>query len=223
MVPLKKLVSSTFALFILITVTTFYITRQQLPEGIYINTRGQPTIGYPKAQVHVVVFEEPKCYSCKEYNNTIFPKIREEFIDTNKILYSVIPVSFLPNSMPAAVALLSVYYSDPIYPNSDLYFTYLDYIYSHQPKENSNWAVPEVLVDFAKKSSPAINLDKLRTAIDNESYRHKVEQNTAYTKEVMGGTISTPTVYVDGIKVETLTYDEVSRIIKQVLQKKGVH
>lgn len=105
---------------ILLAVVVIQWNHTHLPKGIQINTEGQPTIGYPKARVSVVVFEEPKCRNCKIYNNRVFPDIKRLFIDTNKIRYTVIPVSFLPNSMPAAVALLCAYHKDSEYPNNDL-------------------------------------------------------------------------------------------------------
>lgn len=190
------------------------------PDAISIDTREQPTIGHPRAQVQVVVFEEPKCSNCKEFNKLIFPKLKEEFIDTSKILYTVIPVSFLPNSMSAAEALLCVYLADPLYPNSDLFFTYLDYIYSHQPEESVNWTTTDKLLEFAKNTSPSINLSHLRSCVDNDSYRIRVQKNTEYGSYLMGGTISTPTIYVDGIKVNELTYDNVKKLIQEVIENK---
>lgn len=222
MKPQKKLVLWTLLVFVTIIGSGYYINRSTLPDGIHINTKDQPTIGYPRARVHVVVFEEPKCSSCKEYNGAIFPKIKENFIDSNKILYTVIPVSFLPNSMPAANALLSVYNADPSYTNSDLYFTFLDYMYDCGPEEYVDWAKKPKLLEMAQDASPAINLIQLGSDIERDTYRWQIEKNTRYAANIMGGIVSTPTVYVEGIKVDSLTYNEISRIINEVLQRKGV-
>src|ERR1700722_18713922 len=100
--PPKVLIWVTLGILILIIGTMFSLFGEDLPEAISINTKGQPTIGYPKAKVQVVVFKEPKCVNCKQFNDEIFPKLKEEFIDTNKIRYTIVPVSFLPGSMPAA-------------------------------------------------------------------------------------------------------------------------
>jgi protein-disulfide isomerase len=220
---IKSLVVFTFVVLIITAGVVYYLCATELPQGIELNTNGQPTIGYPKARVHVVVFEEPKCSNCRTYNNEVFPVIKKEFIDTNKITYTVIPVSFLPGSMPAAVALLCVYNSNPDYPNDDMFFKYLDYLYEHQPDEHIDWATPEALADFAKKTSPAIELGNLKKCIEMERYRIQIEKNTAYGGEVMGGVISTPAVYVNGIEVKELTVDGMSKLIKEVLAHEGVH
>jgi len=221
--PPRKLFWITLSILAIVVFGTVYRAETQLPDAIQLNTKGQPTIGYPKARVQVVVFEEPKCSNCKTFNEQIFRKIKEEFIDSNKIKYTVIPVSFLPNSMPAAVGTLCVYYADPLYPNNDLFFTYMDYMYSHQPDEHTDWAKPDKLIQLAQSASPAINTQQLRKCIDLESYRTKIQKNTEYGKTVMGGTISTPTIYVNGIEVKDLSYDNIRKLIKEVLEHEGVY
>jgi len=220
---IKSLVVISFVLLIVVASVIYYLCTTGLPPSIALNIEGQPTLGYPKAKVHVVIFEEPKCSNCREYNDNIFPKIKKEFIDTNKITYTVIPVSFLPGSMPAAVALLCVYNADPGYPNSEMFFKYLDYIYEHQPSEHIDWATPEKLIEFAKKTSPAITTDKLKKCIEMETYRVQIEKNTAYGKEVMDGLLSTPTIYVNGIEVKEITVDGLKKLIKEVLEHEGVY
>lgn len=219
----KLLVVATVVILLGVSAYIYYCCQTTLPDAVEINTEGQPTIGYPKARVHVVVFEEPKCSNCREYNEQIFPIIKKKYIDTNKITYTVVPVAFLPGSMPAAVALLCVYHENPDYPNSDMFFKYFDYMYDHQPDEYSDWAKVPKLQEFAEKTSPAINTDKLKKCVDMESYRIQIEKNTQMGRDVMGGVISTPTVYVNGIEVKELTADELSKVINTVLEHEGVH
>lgn len=220
---IRPLVLLTFAVFLIAAGFIYYLSSSELPPAVTVSTEGQPTIGYPKAKVHVVVFEEPKCSNCREFNQDIYPVIKKKFIDKNKITYTVIPVSFLPGSMPAAVALLCVYYADRDYPNDEMFFKYLDYIYAHQPNEYSDWATPEKLVEFAQKTSPAIRTEPLKKCIEMETYRVQIQKNTKYGKEVMGGKISTPTVYVNGIELEEITPDGIIKLIKEVLEHEGVH
>jgi protein-disulfide isomerase len=203
--------------------STFYFTRSQLPPSIPINTRGQPTIGYSRARVQVVVFEEPKCSHCHEFNHDIFPALKKEFVDTNKVRYTLIPVSFLPGSMPAAIATLCVYHENPLYPNDELFFKYFDVIYRHQSKKEGDWATPEKLVEFAQATSPAIQLDRLKEGIEKETYRVQIEQNTEYGSQIMGGTITTPTVYVNGLKLQEISLESLRKLIVEVLEHEGVY
>lgn len=188
-------------------------------QGVEINTKEQPTIGYPKAKIEVVALLEPKCPDSKRYNNTVFPKLEEEFINTNKIVYTVIPVSFLPHSMPAAIALLCVYNQDEGYPNADLFFKYLNYIYKNQPPEHEDWASIETLQKFAAATSPAIQLDTLKACIEKEHYRIQIEKNTAYGNQLMHGRLATPTIFVNGVKIDiegdTIDYDKLKEAIER--------
>jgi protein-disulfide isomerase len=218
----KRLVLGTLISLLAVVGGVILMTQNDLPEGIEINTMSQPTIGFSKAKVNVVVFEEPKCINCKEFTTDIFPKIKEHYIDTGKITFTVVPVSFLPNSMPAAIALLCVYYADPLYPNPELFFKYLHYIYHNFPGENEDWATPDNLTKMAAETSPAINISALNKCIEMQNYRIQVRKNTEYGKKLLDGVIATPTLFVNGIEVKELTYDHISRIIDEVLEREGV-
>jgi protein-disulfide isomerase len=220
---LKRLTVVTAILFVFILGTGAYFNKNTLPNAVTVNFDEQPTIGYPKAKVHVVVFKEPKCVNCRDFNLTIYPQLKQNFIDTNKITYTVIPVSFLPGSMPAAIALLCAYYADPTYPNNDLFFTYLDYLYAHQPDERTDWATTEKMLQLAKEASPAIDLNALRSCIEQQRFRTQIEKNNTYGRNLMGGGLSTPTIYVNGIKVTEISYSSIERLINEVLEKEGVH
>lgn len=196
------------------------------PNPSLVDTKMQPTIGYPKAPVQVVALLEPKCPDSKNYNNTVFPKLEEEFINTNKVRYTVIPVSFLPNSRPAAIALLCVFNQNTQYPNNDLFFKYLNYIYKNQPSEKDNWATVETLQKFAAATSPAIQLGQLKKCIEMEDYHIQIEQNTVYGNSLMKGHLSTPTLFVDGVQVDSkddaISFEILKKAITEALQNKKV-
>lgn len=219
--PPRALLLVTFLVLLSISLGVYY-SRSKLPPSIYIDIKGQPTLGYSKARVHLVIFEEPKCSHCKEFTEEVFPELKKEFIDTYKMTYTAIPVSFLPGSMPAAIATLCVYYENPLYPNEDLFFKYLDYMYKHQ-SEKEDWTTADKLVEFAQATSPAIQTAQLKEGIEKEIYRVQIEKNTAYGQAIMGGTISTPTVYVNGIKADDISLDGMRKLIKEVLEHEGVY
>lgn len=219
--PPRTLQMWSIGVMILLAAVVIKLNQTHLPQGIDIDIEGQPTIGYSKAQVSVVAFEEPKCRNCKLYNNTVFPEIKRQFVDTNKIRYTVIPVSFLPNSMPAAVALLCAYHKDAEYPNDDLFFKFLDYMYLHQPPEFVDWATIEKLEEFAKAASPAISLKKLQSCVEHEGYRVQIVKNTEYAAKIMNGTVSTPTIFVNGVEVEENSVSGIRSMIVAALAEKG--
>ena len=221
MKSIRVLLWITIAALIGISAAIYAFSQQKLPEATTIDTTGQPTIGYPKAKVHVIVFLDPKCADSKSYNNRIYPMIKEKYIDTNKILYTVIPVAFIPDSTPAAVALLCVYNQDPKYPNAELFMKYLNYLYEHQPPEHTDWTTTPTLVNFAKNASPAIDIANIESCTEKQKFRHQIAENTAYEEELIGHP-QAPVLFIDGMRLDQATSKNVNRLMKAAFLEKGV-
>ena len=218
----KRLILGTLVGLMALVGGVILIHQHDLPEGVEIKWKHHPTIGYSKAKVHVVVFEEPKCVNCRDFSLELFPKIKKEYIDTGMITYTTIPVSFLPGSMPAAIALLCVYYADPLYPNTEAFYQYLDYMYQNFPGEHEDWATTENLTKMAANASPAINVSALNQCIEKQTYHVRVQKNTRYGAKLLGGTISTPSVFVNGIEAKELSWDGLKNLIDEVCDSLGV-
>lgn len=219
---MKQLVLLTTGIFMALLLLMPCVFKAKLPDPITINIEGQPTLGYQKAPIHIVVFEEPKCSNCRLFNRQVLPQIKKELIDTRKATYTVIPVSFLPGSLPAAMALLCAYHQDPGYPNPELFFLFLDYLFEHQPGEDIDWATLENLKEYAAKASPAISPALLEDCLLKQSYRKQIEDNTQLGRSIMGGDIATPTVYVNGIELKNLDFDSLMDLIEDIHPSFGV-
>ena len=213
--PPRIIALLSLAFMTVLTMSSIKFNHANVDARLNISIEGQPTIGDPKAPLSVVVFEEPKCSNCKIFNNNIFPLIKRDFIETHKIQYTVIPVSFLPHSMPAAIALMCVFHV-----NNDLFFTFLNYLYLHQPPENLDWTTTANLQDLAKQASPDISLDKLKHCIEQDTYRAQITKNTENALKLMGGMLKTPTIYVDGVEVREMSSEGIIRLINAELALK---
>jgi len=193
-----------------------WLVSRTAQEAAFIDVTDQPTIGDPLAKVHLVVFEEPKCAHCRNYNNTIFPLIKEEFIDTHKIIYTVIPVSFLPRSMLGANALLCVYNQDPGYPNADLFIKFLDNLFKN------DWSSIEDVFHIAEITSPAINKDRLQQCVTKAVYEDQIHENLKLGKELQKEQFSVPSLYIDGNRVSEVNFDAIKEaILKRLNETKG--
>lgn len=202
----------------LVSGLAFFTAERHLPQQHEVDFNGQPTIGYSGSKVHVVIFEEPKCPHCKKFTLQVFPRLKEKYIDTHQITFTTIPVAFLPGSINAATALVSIYLQDMNHPNAPLFYTFLEYMYKTEKEETADWATPSELQKMAKAASPAINVAKLKRSIDNEELRALVEKNTQYGTKLMGHLV-TPTLYVNGMKADDITYETVSHLIDAALSQ----
>ena len=181
-----------------------------LPAAVSINTTGQPTLGNPKAKLHIVAFEDLKCSHCMIYNTVTLPKIYAHYIKTGKAKYTPITLAFLPGSIPAANAARCIYKQ-----NHHAFFDYVKYIYAHQPPEDENWATTSKLMLFATHIK-GVNLDKLGDCLVQKPYTQTFTDNLSIAKKVMPTGVSTPSVYVNGVSVMPPTWAQFQKIVKHV-------
>lgn len=182
----------------------------KLPAAVQIDTKNQPTLGDPKAKLHFVAFEDLKCGNCKRYNLNTYPKLKAKYIKTGKAKYTVINLAFIPGSMPAANAARCVYEQKP-----SLFFDYVAYIYKHQPPENTNWATIPRLLDMASHVQ-GIDQNKLSACLVASPYTNVMAQNFQLAGKIMKGSIATPSLYLNGVKVDPPTMEQIERVAAHV-------
>lgn len=209
--PIKIAMMTIIAL-VLIAIITMLILKpiyikHHLPKPVSINTTNEPTIGNPDAKIHFVVFEDLKCSNCARFSNEIFPSIQKEFIDTGIARYTMINLAFLPGSMPAANAAHCIYKQNPT-----LFFDYIKAIYKNQPPENENWAtIPKLMI--IASGIKGINSDQLASCLVQSPYDQLIQNNLKEAIKVMNRNVATPTLYINGIKVEPLTMSHIKEMV----------
>lgn len=189
---------------------TFYRPSAKLPKQVSIDTTNQPTMGNPKAKIHIVVFEDLKCHNCMRFNVELLPSIKTKYIDTGKAKYTVINVAFIKGSMPAANAARCIYAQ-----NKKLFFSYVKNIYNNQLPESQNWTTIPSLVGFAN-SIKGVNKKKLSQCIYRSPYTNFINSNLKQGMKLMNGVVATPTIYINGYIVKPLTLQRIDNIIKVV-------
>lgn len=199
-------------LIIIIAGIGYYFTRPAtaLPKAITIDTSGQPTMGKKDAKIQIVAFEDLKCVNCMRFNTTVLPKIKEKYIDKGVAKYTMINLAFISGSLPAANAARCIYEQ-----NNDAFFDFVDYVYSHQPPEDQNWATIPQLMEFASHIKN-IDQQKLSECLVKSPYSNFINNNMVIAGKAMGDTIATPTVYVNGVLVQPLTIERFDEVINAV-------
>ena len=127
---MKKIIRYYYVLFFLILQSTF----------VFANI----SIGEQNAKVNVKVFSSLTCPHCASFHIKIFNKLKEEYIDNNKVYYEHL-------SFPLDLAALNAEKIIKCTTNKDIAFKLLDSIYRNQNK----WAVGE---DINKINNSLINL-----------------------------------------------------------------
>lgn len=210
----KKTMLCIIGLIIVALIALFYfrplLIKAHLPKPVVINIDNQPTIGNPKAKIHIVAFEDLKCVNCARFNNEIMPYIKKRYIDTDVAQYTMINLAFVPGSLPAANAAHCIYVQNPA-----LFFPFVEYLFQHQPPEDQNWATIPTLMNFASQI-PGVNTDQLAACLVKNSYDQIMRDNLTMASKLMGGSVSTPAVYINGIKVNPVTKSQVDIVMEAV-------
>lgn len=212
----RSLLIGTVALMFLLVIGNFYL-KNTVPAMSDLETQNQPTIGNPNAPVKMLVVEEPKCPNCKAYNTLTFPKIKKDYIDTGKVQYTTLIVSFSDASFPAAQALLCAFYQDKDNPDDTLFYDFLNKIYRRSDAESSNQVLDEILLETAREANPNINIDELRKCMERQVYYTQIMRNNENAKRLMGGVQATPVIFINGAKSPGISSEIVTQAIETAL------
>lgn len=211
---IKKLMLIIIGIIIIVALGIMYHQKfnktTPLPKPVSIDTRNQPTTGNPNAKIHLIAFEDLKCANCARFNNTLFPYIEKTYIDTGKAKYTMINLAFLQGSLPAANAARCIYQQ-----NKKLFFSFVKYVYTHQPPENENWATIPRLLDFANNIS-GINTNKLSNCLINNNYNQFFQNNMKLAAKLMKDNVATPSLYINGVLVRPLTKKRFKAVIRSM-------
>ena len=173
---MKKIIRYFYVLFFLTLQSTF----------VFANI----SIGEQNAKVNVKVFSSLTCPHCASFHIKIFNKLKEEYIDNNKVYYEHL-------SFPLDLAALNAEKIIKCTTNKDIAFKLLDSIYKNQNK----WAVGE---DINKINNSLINLsvkfdlkkEELNECLKDENLqdqilRQRIEAQRNYKIS------STPTIFIN--------------------------
>lgn len=215
----RTILIGTATLMVLFVLANFFLNHMEPTSKYSLNTSNQPSIGNQNATDEMIVFLDPKCVSCQEFEQSIFPKIKKDYIDTNKIRFVVVPVAINEGSMTATEALLCTYYQDENEPNSDLFFSFLNALYKNPPQEEKDWLSKEVLLKIAEKASPHIQVNKIEKCMDRHLYHTRIMQNRAELLRVTSGKGSVPSLFINGFKKEPFDLDSISKELNKEEKK----
>ena len=212
--PAKLLVLFTAISCLITLFLVFFINRNMSPAPIPLYTEGQPTIGSPKAKVHVVVFEDPKCNNCILYNTQNYTKLYNTYIEPGLILYTVYLVADLPNSLLTNKFLLCAAKQSP-----ESFFTLLHRYYANPPLAATDKELSKELLNLTKQPDTPLIVKSLNSCMTSKTMQNQVNANTDYARMIMGGTISTPRVFVNGLQLTNPSYKELTTLIEKELKK----
>ena len=169
------------------------------------------TIGDNNSKIIVKVFSSLTCPHCAHFHENIYYKLKEEFINQNK-------VKFEHHSFPLDLAALNAEIVVRCHNDSDKKFQLLSEVY----KKQNQWAVGSdinIINESIKKIGLGTGLsnEKMNSCLNNENAQDQIlnERIEAQKKYKIQ---STPTIFINEKKYEgTHDYNDFKKEIKKLL------
>ncbi|MFB6292261.1 MAG: DsbA family protein [Candidatus Nanohaloarchaea archaeon] len=171
----------------------------------------QPMMGSENASVTVVEFGDYRCPFCKRFETNVFPRLKEEYIDTGQVKFYFINYAFLgPGSTQAAVAGECVNRQ-----SEEQFWDFHRALYENQGPESEQWVTSELLMNVARNHTEGLDYDQLKTCINNQKTLSSVRSDLRIGRN--NQVTSTPTVFVNGKSVSSWNYAAVKAAIEREL------
>ncbi|MBY6293980.1 thioredoxin domain-containing protein [Nanohaloarchaea archaeon H01] len=181
------------------------------PTGDF-NLENQPMMGNLDANVTVVEFGDYQCPYCRQFSQSTFPQIEENYIDTGQVKFYWMNYAFLgQDSTEAAVAGECVHNQA----NTSQYWDFHKAVYANQGSENSGWVTTDRMVEIARSNTEGLDYDSLRQCINNQETISEVQSDRSQGSSA--GVTGTPSVYVNGEKLPRTNYASIQAAIEQEL------
>ncbi len=175
---------------------------------------GDVVMGSETAPVTILEYAAYSCSHCRDFWKQDFPRLKETYIDTGKVKY--IYRDYPIDNQGFGVLLSSVVRCG----GKDKYYTMVDEMFTRQGDildAASKGAAGPIIAEIAEKNG--ISRDETRTCID-----HQPDLSASIIKSrdegSARGVSSTPTVFVNDVRVEDHTFGPLSAIIEAALAGK---
>ena len=168
--------------------------------GLFLDDR---TLGSPAAKAVLIEYASLSCPHCANFHQTILPRLRTDWIETGKLLYVY---RHFPLNAPALWAAMVTECQQ-----GDAFFGLLDLLFQQQQA----WLTAEDTADALFKVAQLAGFDQARfdQCANDEDMLNKILDRVDYataTYDVKG----TPTVILNGEKVQPSSYEELSAAIE---------
>ena len=168
------------------------------------------TLGTANAPVTITEFASMTCPHCAAFNETVFPKIKSEYIDSGKVRY--VFREFPLDIKAAAGSMLARCIAKD---DSGKYFTVIDLLF----KQQNDWVMKnttETLTRIGKQAG--MSQQAVEDCLKDQALLDKIAADQKFAAEVLKVN-STPTFFINGEKLTGETsFDEFAKRIQAQLK-----
>jgi protein-disulfide isomerase len=165
---------------------------------------GEVSLGKANAPVTVIEYVSLTCPHCANFQKTLFPRMKKEFIDTGKVRYIVREFPIGRTSGAAAIVNRCA--------GQDKYFSLLNLFLTRQPEWVSQEVRPDAIYSVAKASG--MSRETFDKCLSNQTIIDGLTEVKQRGRQF--GVIGTPTFFINGRKAQgEVTFEEIKGMIEQ--------
>ena len=171
--------------------------------GEFFENRPLPEmeLGAKDAPVIITEYASMTCPHCKSFHESVWPKLKEEYVDTGKVRYQLREFAF--DNLAAAASMLA-----RCAPN-DGYFPMVDILFERQSQWSRAQNPAAELFNIAKLAG--FTEETFRACLTNQKLLDDINAVRAEGRKF--GVTGTPTIFVNGEKLDGSSYENIKKAI----------
>jgi protein-disulfide isomerase len=179
----------------------------------YTLTADDHMLGSPKAPITLIEYAAPTCPHCAHFNETVFPLIKTQYIDTGKVHY-IFRVFPLHPSDGAAEAMAECL-------PKDSYFQFIDLLFRNQPQWDWEYQVTDIHGGLVKMGRIAgMTPEQVDKCIGDKAVQDHVNK-VAQDGQTRYNISATPTFVINGYaRTDVATWPDMQKALDALLAKK---
>ena len=191
----QRLTLITVILAVLVVAGVLIAPRLQPTPVASIDLDGQPRLGDPSAPVTMVVFEDFRCPGCQSFELNVMPDVRRDYVDDGRVQVAYFN---LPVVAPVAASEYVARLGECVYRQSnDAFWEMKTPLYRAQQELGDARRAVELALTYA----PGIDAGAVDACLADPSSLQAVRDDAALAVRLE--VRATPTVFVDGVKVDS--------------------
>lgn len=172
------------------------------------------TLGSPNAPIKMLEYAAPTCPVCARFDMTVFPLVRQNYIDTGKVFY-IFRVFPLENNGPADGAAEAVARCLP----ADKYFWFIDLLFRNQKSWDPEYGITDLRGALIRQAKVAgMTVEKFDQCLADKNQIDRINQ-VAQDGEQKYNIQGTPTIVINGEVVENTTWPGLQAKFDSLLSK----
>lgn len=182
-----------------------------------LDLEGEPYMGSDDANVTVVEFGDYRCPICEDFHAEVLPRLETEYIETGQVKFYFVNFAFLDQNFPGDTSETASVASECVYnQDQDQFWDFYDAVYENQGSESEDWATEEFMYELFNQSTSGLDYSDFRSCVADKETLEEVRQDTRMGRQA--GVTGTPSIYVNGDKLDSWSYSAVARAIEQELR-----